>query len=124
MTFIRGVMENLSTTRGKVVLVPFDDLSTTKVRPAVCLTNPIGPHRHVVLAFITSRIPEESLEADIVLSSDNAEFKATGLRVSSMIQLHRLMTVTTSLIRRELGELSPSMQAEVDNKLRRLFELT
>ncbi len=46
-------------TRGKVVLVPFpfDDLSTTKVCPAVCLTNPIGPHRHVVLAFISSRIP-------------------------------------------------------------------
>jgi hypothetical protein len=31
-------------TKGKVVLVPFpfDDLSTTKVRPAVCLTEPIG----------------------------------------------------------------------------------
>lgn len=31
-------------TKGKVVLVPFpfDDLSSTKVRPAVCLTNPIG----------------------------------------------------------------------------------
>ena len=29
-------------TKGKVVLVPFpfDDLSTSKVRPAVCLTNP------------------------------------------------------------------------------------
>jgi len=30
-------------TKGKVVLVPFpfDDLSATKVRPAVCLTGPI-----------------------------------------------------------------------------------
>jgi len=42
-------------TRGKVVLVPFpfDDFSGTKVRPAVCLTEPIGTHRHVILAFIT-----------------------------------------------------------------------
>lgn len=34
--------------RGKIVLVPFpfDDLSTTKVRPAVCLTERIGPHDH------------------------------------------------------------------------------
>jgi ABC-type uncharacterized transport system ATPase subunit len=33
--------------RGKLVLVPFlfDDLSATKVRPAVCLTEPIGPRR-------------------------------------------------------------------------------
>lgn len=32
--------------RGKVVLVsfPFDDFSTTKVRPAICLTKPIGTH--------------------------------------------------------------------------------
>ena len=44
--------------RGKVVLVPFpfDDLSTAKVRPVVCLTDPIGPtapigpHRHVILS--------------------------------------------------------------------------
>lgn len=40
-------------TRGKIVLVPFpfDDLSTAQVRPAVCLTEPTGPQRHVVLAF-------------------------------------------------------------------------
>jgi PemK-like protein. len=61
--------------RGKVVLVPFpfDDLSTTKVRPAVCLTDPtdpIGPHRHVILAFITSRIPTDLLESDMVLDAN------------------------------------------------------
>ena len=45
--------------RGKVVLVPFpfDDFSGTKVRPAVCLTDPIGIHHHVILAFISSRMP-------------------------------------------------------------------
>jgi hypothetical protein len=40
-------MANLSKMKYKVVLVPFpfDDLSSSKVRPAVCLTDPIGPHR-------------------------------------------------------------------------------
>jgi mRNA interferase MazF len=58
-------------TKGKVVLVPFpfDDLSATKVRPAVCLTNPIGVHRHVVLAFITSRVPTPLASSDIVLDA-------------------------------------------------------
>lgn len=113
-------------TKGKVVLVPFpfDDLSTTKARPAVCLTNPVGLHRHVVLAFITSRIPADLLETDLVLDSSRADFITTGLRVSSTLRLHRLMTVTTSLIQRELGELSPSMQFEVTGKLRKLLELT
>lgn len=110
-------------TKSKVVLVPFpfDDLPGEKVRPAVCLTDPIGPHRHVVLAFLTSRIPSDRLETDVILDLTRTDFRTTGLRVSSTLRLHRLMTVSTSLIRRELGELSPALQAEVVEKLRLLF---
>ena len=112
-------------TKGKVVLVPFpfDDLSTTKVRPAVCLTNPIGAHRQVIVAFVTSRIPVQSVNSDIVLDAQDSDFSVTGLRVSSALRLHRLMTITTSIIKRDLGRLSPRMQKEVDAKLRALFEL-
>jgi len=55
--------------KGKVVLVPFpfDDLSTSKVRPAVCLTDPVGPHRHVIMAFISSRMSIDQLETDLIL---------------------------------------------------------
>jgi mRNA interferase MazF len=110
-------------TRHKVVLVPFpfDDLSTTKVRPAVCLTDPIGPHRHVVLAFITSQTPSQYLATDLVLDSRGEGFAATGLRVSSTLQLHRLMTASTTLIRRQLGHLSPEMQARIAEGLPTLF---
>lgn len=110
-------------TKGKVVLVPFpfDDLSAAKVRPAVCLTDPIGPHRHIILAFITSQIPADLLDTDLVLDSSQADFASTGLRVSSTLRLHRLMTATTLLIQRELGALSPGMQAKVATKLRKLF---
>jgi mRNA interferase MazF len=113
-------------TKGKVVLVPFpfDDLSATKVRPAVCLTDPVGPHRHVILAFITSRIPADLMETDIVLDISQPDFVTTGLRVSSTLRLHRLMTVSTSLILRELGELSPDMQARVADKICKLFGLS
>ncbi len=110
--------------KGKVVLIPFpfDDFSSTKVRPAVCLTNPIGTHRHIILAFITSHIPSELLDTDIVLNTNNPDFVSTGLRVSSTLRLHRLMTATTTLIKREMGELSPGIQNEIINKLRKLFE--
>jgi mRNA interferase MazF len=109
----------------KVVLVafPFDDLSTTKVRPAVCLTNPIGSHGHVVLAFITSRISAELLPTDLIIDEHDSGFVNTGLRVSSTLQLHRLMTTATSLIRREIGTLPISMQAQVNERLRNLFDL-
>jgi mRNA interferase MazF len=48
----------------------------------------------------------------------------TGLRVTSTLRLHRLITVTTALIRRELGELPPSMKVKVTDKLKELFGLT
>jgi mRNA interferase MazF len=77
------------------------------------LTEPIGPHRHVVLAFITSHIPAALLRTDLLLDSRDPGFPATGLRVSSTLQLPRLMTVSTTLIRRQLGYLSPALQARV-----------
>ena len=111
--------------RSKVVLVPFpfDDLSGSKVRPAACLTNPVGPHRHVVLAFITSRVPAQPLATDVLLEEGDPGFKATGLRVSSTLQLHRLMTANTALIRRELGFLPEGKWQEVVTGLHHLFDL-
>ncbi|MBI2060976.1 MAG: type II toxin-antitoxin system PemK/MazF family toxin [Nitrospirae bacterium] len=112
-------------TRHKIVLVPFpfDDLSGTKVRPALCLTDPIGVQRHVIIAFITSRIPPDPVATDLVLPADHPDFPSTGLRVASTVRLHRLMTVSSSLIRRELGTLSPGRQAEVSSKISALFTL-
>ncbi|MBV9791012.1 MAG: type II toxin-antitoxin system PemK/MazF family toxin [Chloroflexi bacterium] len=109
----------------KVVLVPFpfDDLSSAKVRPAVCLTRAIGLHSHVVLAFITSRIPQSLLPTDLVIDTNDPDTATTGLHVSSTLQLHRLMTVTTKLISRELGSLSPALQTQVEHRLRGLFGL-
>ncbi len=112
-------------TRGKIVLIPFpfDNLSSTKVRPAVCLTDPVGKHRHVIVAFITSRIPDEILDSDLVIDSQAIGFSETGLRVSSVIRLHRLMTITTSIIRRELGRMPAEVQIEIDKKLKKMFSL-
>ena len=109
----------------KIVLVPFpfDDLTANKVRPAVCLTDEIKPHNHVVLAFITSRVSPSPMPTDFVIDAGDADFATTGLKVSSTIRLHRLMTVTKSIILRELGELSSTQQTEIDNRLRKLFNL-
>lgn len=111
--------------KDKVVLLPFpfDDLSAAKVRPAVCLTDSIGVHQHVILAFITSQKLPHPLQSDLVLDADQPDFAQTGLKVSSTLRLHRMMTVTTSLILRELGELSPRMSVEVANRLQHLFGL-
>ncbi len=111
--------------RYKVILVPFpfDDLSGTKVRPAVCLTGAIGTHRHVVIAFITSVVPPNPEPTDLVLEPSSADFAQTGLRVRSALWLHRVVTVSASIIQRQLGELAPGLQAQVQQRLRAMFAL-
>lgn len=110
-------------TKGKVFLVPFpyDDLSANKLRPAVCLTNPVGARRHVILAYVTSRIPTNLLETDVVLDTSHPDFAAAGLRMPSTVRLHQLVTVSTVVIQRELGGLSSDTQAQIAEKLRKLL---
>ena len=68
-------------------------------------------------------MPPDAHETDVVLDTDQPGFALTGLRVASVIRLHRLTTITVSLIRRELGTLTPPLQTEVAAKLRSLFGL-
>ncbi len=107
----------------KIVLVPFpfDDLSSQKVRPALCLTDKIKPYDHLVLAFITSRVPQNPSSTDLILNSEDEEFALTGLKVSSAVRTHRLMTVSKEIIKSELGSLSSGYIAETEKRLRSLF---
>lgn len=109
----------------KIVLVPFpfDDLSTAKVRPAVCITNEIEPYGHIVVAFITSRVSNEPSATDLNIESTDPHFESTGLKVSSAIRLHRLMTISRSVIKRELGKLADPHIVAVEERLRKLFEI-
>lgn len=109
----------------RIVLVPFpfDDLTGTKVRPAICLTDEISTYRHVVIAFITSQISKADEPSDIPLLPSFPDFTLTGLKVPSAIRLHRLVTIPTSLMQRHLGNLPLSQQGIVEQKLRTLFGL-
>ena len=111
--------------KNRIVLVsfPFDDLRSTKVRPALCLTNTISSYNHVVVAFITSKAPENILDSDVLINSDDFEFDTTGLKVSSTIRLHRIITVSTSIIRRNLGVLPVPAQKLINGKLKKLFNI-
>lgn len=109
--------------RGIIVLVPFpfDDFSTSKVRPALCLTNEIGTYNHIIIAFISSKMSSELLTSDLVIVAN--ENKESGLQVDSIIKLHKLVTISKSLIKRKLGTLSEANNKIVNQKLMKLFEM-
>lgn len=123
------MMVNLLNWKNSIVLVPFpfDDLSTAKVRPALCLTEKLGEHGHIIVAFITSQVPNianfTDTDTDIVIQPSHADFAQTGLRVASAIRLHRLMTLSTGIIRQKLGRLPNNLQQEIQAGLRQVFGL-
>jgi mRNA interferase MazF len=104
-----------------IVLVPFpfDDFSTLKVRPAICLTSETGKHKHVIIAFISSKIPPVIEDSEILIKKDIP----SGLAKDSIIKLHKMVSVPRDFIKRKLGYLNENAQKEVNIKLRRLFEL-
>ena len=112
-------------TKGTIVLVPFPfaDLSTMKVRPALCLTDETGPFKQVVLAFISSNLSGDKLSTDIVLDDNSPWFEATKLRVSSILKVNKLVTVEKKIIKTKLGILPDKILKEVDEKLNELFKL-
>ena len=117
-------MENLSMVKSSIVLVPFpfDDFSFIKVRPALCLTSEIGLHDHVIIAFISSRIPNELNESDFVIRKDSNYWTETGLTVDSVIRLHKIVTIPKTLIKRKLGRISPDLEKQLFAKIIQMFE--
>lgn len=105
--------------RGDLVLVPFPftDLAGSTLRPALVVSpGPIG--QDVVLAAISSVLRGAGYPTDCVIPSTHPEFAITGLRVSSAVRLHKLVTVEKSIVVRRLGRIGPQLSAQVDQLLR------
>ncbi len=110
--------------KNSIVLVafPFDNFSSSKVRPALCLTSEIGKFKNVIIAFISSKVPEDLLESDLIINKGSENSVETGLKVDSVIRLHKMVTIPQKLIKRRIGKINKSVQSETVNKIRQLFE--
>jgi len=108
--------------KGKIVLVPFPftDLTAAKLRPALVIYE---GEKDVVMAFISSKIPSELSEVDILITKDHASFRKAGLKVDSVIKLDKIATVLKDLILGELGEVDEKLKQEVNQKLKRIMEI-
>ena len=101
---------------------PFaDNLGKGKPRPALVITPSFGTHNQLVLAYVTSNL-EDILETDVLIDGKEKDFHLTGLRSTSVIKLHRLITVTPSQLG-VIGVLPNKRIIEVKEKLLNVFQL-
>jgi len=108
--------------KGKIVLVPFPftDLTATKLRPTLVIYE---GERDAIVAFISSKIPSELSDIDVLITKDHLGFKKTGLKLNSVIKLDKIATVLKDLIVGELGELDEEMRQEVNRKLKKMLKI-
>jgi mRNA interferase MazF len=116
-------MEKPSNIKYSFVLVsfPFEDFKTSKVRPALCLTEPVGDYEHIVLAFISSKLPDILLDSDQIIRFESQMGKTSGLMVDSVVRFHKIVVIPKSLIKRRLGELDSEGIKFVKTKIKALF---
>ncbi|PIU56113.1 MAG: hypothetical protein COS87_03120 [Chloroflexi bacterium CG07_land_8_20_14_0_80_45_17] len=105
--------------KGKIVLVPFPftDLTAAKLRPALVIYE---GEKDVVLAFLSSKVPSELSDADVLVTKNHTE---AGLKVDSVIKLDKIATVLKDLIVGELGELDEELRSKVNRKLKKMLEM-
>jgi len=106
----------------KIVLVPFPftDLTATKLRPTLVIYE---GEKDAIVAFISSKIPSELSDIDVLITKDHLGFKKTGLKLNSVIKLDKIATVLKDLIVGELGELDEEMRQEVNRKLKKMLKI-
>jgi mRNA interferase MazF len=111
--------------RGDICLAsfPFGDRPEMKLRPVLLLTDPIGSHGELLVAYISSVVPATLLSTDLLLDPKAPEYRSTNLKVESVLRLHKLATVHRQTVVRRLGAISPATEALVRDKLRSMLRL-
>ncbi len=119
-------MENLyQMMKNDIVLVPFpfDDFSSFKVRPAICLTNSYGKFDHIIIAFISSNTKKLISKTDILIKQNDHLAEGSGLNLDSVIRVNRIVTIPEKIIKRKLGKANAELSDAIKTKLKLLFEL-
>jgi mRNA interferase MazF len=111
--------------RGTIVLTdfPFTDLSSTKRRPAVIISRESNDKDDVIVAFISSVIPDNLSETDFVLEMEHKDFPKTGLKKDSVFKMDKLATLNKSIFSGEIGTLSAEILSLLEFRLKTALAL-
>lgn len=102
---------------GDIILLnfPFSNISDIKKRPALVLVD--SEDNDILVCRITGQIYNSIY--DILIK----DYLAIGLKISSVIRIHKIATLEKSMISKKLGELNKFQKNEVFEKLKLLFNL-
>jgi mRNA interferase MazF len=94
-----------------------------KVRPVLVLSPVTGPAAEVLVASISSVIPDQLLATDIMLDPLTDPDRETNLKTRSVLRLHKVATIHRTNLPRHLGQLSSDRLTHTRTLLRRWLGL-
>jgi mRNA interferase MazF len=108
--------------KGKIVLVPFPfiDLTAAKLRPALVLYE---GDKDIIPAFISSKIPIEPSDIDVLITKNHSGFRTAGFKLDSVIKLDKIAIILKDLIVGEIGETNEEIRREVNHKQKKILEI-
>ena len=107
--------------RGEIVWVkfPFSDLATTKLRPALVISNNlINSTGDYLLMQITSRLRNDHFSLPI----NTGDYSGSELLKSSELRLHKIFIINELLIAGGITIVSPDFMKTVISELMKLIE--
>lgn len=104
--------------RGDIILItiPFSDLSSTKVRPALIVSPEEESEDDVVVALITTNIHRQLRPSDHAIRTADRDFGGTGLHFDSVFRMAKLFNLNKTLAKRRLGKVSLALMKKLDKK--------
>jgi mRNA interferase MazF len=93
---------------GDVVLTPIPQANgIVKNRPAIILRE-MPPYRDFLVCGVSSRLDKQGKGFDDVISAADDDFKASGLRTTSLVRLGFLAVLPSAQIIGAIGSISPT----------------
>ena len=105
---------------GDIILVPFPfaELTNRKVRPGVVVCETKDKYRDVVISAISSVVPKEFNENEILIEADSIN----NLRTTSIIKIDRIVTIKKVDILATIGKLKERNLNEFTIKFKNLVD--
>jgi mRNA interferase MazF len=102
--------------QGDIVVVdfPFSDVSQTKKRPAIVLSNQlINQTGDYILVMITSQVRYDGFSLPLLPT----DFVGTPLPLASFVRVHKVFLLNESLIQRKFSAVSAVFRQSLVNEL-------
>ncbi|HOQ67431.1 MAG TPA: type II toxin-antitoxin system PemK/MazF family toxin [Candidatus Atribacteria bacterium] len=104
---------------GKVALLrfPHANLVTGKLRPVLLIARVPGPYYDWLVAMISTNLEQALPGFDEVITRQDYDFIASGLKEESAIRIGRLAVAEAGLLLGEIGEISSERLNRIQKRI-------